>query len=43
MGKIFILNFTLYNEAAAKAGGAAAEDCWNGKDNPESQQVADVH
>ena len=46
MGKIFVLNFTLYNEAAAKAGAAseaAAEDCWNGKDNPESQQVADVH
>ncbi|HEX3529736.1 MAG TPA: hypothetical protein VH988_21975 [Thermoanaerobaculia bacterium] len=42
MGKLFILNFTLYNEAAAKAGNAT-EDCWNGKDNPESQQVADVH
>ncbi len=42
MGKLFILNFTLYNEAAAKAGNAA-EDCWNGKNNPESQQVADVH
>ena len=29
MGKIFILNFTLYNAAAAKAG-ATPGDCWDG-------------
>lgn len=38
MGKIFILNFTLYNEAAAKAG-TATEDCWSGSP-PHSEQVA---
>jgi hypothetical protein len=42
MGKVFVLNFTLINEAAAKAGDTT-EDCWSGKDNPELQQMADSH
>jgi hypothetical protein len=41
MGKIFVLNFTLYNQGAAQAA-TVAEDCWNGR--PElSQQVAGSH
>ncbi len=42
MGRVFVLNFTLYNDAAARAG-ETTEDCWNGKDNPELQQMADSH
>jgi len=41
MGKVFILNFTLYNDAAAKAG-ATPEDCWGGPEQ-HFQQVADTH
>lgn len=39
MAKIFVLNFTLYNEAAAKAG-VVAEDCWDGRSQPLQQQMA---
>jgi len=41
MGRVFVLNFTLYNEAAAKAG-KAAEDCWTGEAQ-HYNQVADAH
>ncbi|HKI02749.1 MAG TPA: hypothetical protein VKK31_12285 [Thermoanaerobaculia bacterium] len=41
MGRAFVLNFTLYNEAEAKTG-KDSEDCWNG--TPERpRQVADSH
>ena len=30
MGRVFALNFTLYNETVAKAGEAPDEDCWSG-------------
>jgi hypothetical protein len=41
MGRVFALNFTLYNEAAAKAG-AVPGDCWDGP-TQNFQQVADTH
>ncbi len=39
MGKVFVLNFTLYNEAASKAA-TVAEDCWDGRSQALQQQVA---
>jgi hypothetical protein len=39
MGKVFVLNFTLYNEAASKAA-SVAEDCWDGRSQALQQQVA---
>jgi hypothetical protein len=41
MGKVFVLNFTLYNDAAAQTA-AAPEDCWNGS-AVNFQQIADSH
>ena len=41
LGKIFFLNFTLYNEDAAK-NVTGPEDCWNGS-TQHGQQVADSH
>jgi hypothetical protein len=41
MGRVFALNFTLYNDAAAKAG-AVPGDCWDGP-TQNFQQVADTH
>ncbi len=38
MGRVFILNFTLYNEAAAQAANVT-EDCWDGRSQV-LQQVA---
>jgi hypothetical protein len=31
MDRVFVLNFTLYNEDIAEAGGAVQEDCWTGE------------
>jgi hypothetical protein len=39
MGRVFILNFTLYKEEAAKAA-TVAEDCWDGRSQALQQQVA---
>jgi hypothetical protein len=39
MGRVFVLNFTLYNDAAAKAAGVT-EDCWDGRSQALQQQVA---
>lgn len=39
MGRVFILNFTLYNEAAAQAANVT-EDCWDGRSQALQQQVA---
>jgi hypothetical protein len=41
MGRVFALNFTLYNDAAAKAG-AVQGDCWDGP-TQNFQQVAGTH
>ncbi len=41
MGRVFALNFTLYNDAAAKAG-ATPGDCWDGP-TQNFQQVAGTH
>jgi hypothetical protein len=39
MGRVFVLNFTLYNEAAAQAA-TVTEDCWDGRSQALQQQVA---
>jgi len=39
MGRVFILNFTLYNENAARAA-TVTEDCWDGRSQALQQQVA---
>lgn len=39
MGRVFILNFTLYNENAAKAA-SVTEDCWDGRSQALQQQIA---
>jgi hypothetical protein len=38
MGRVFILNFTLYNENAAKAA-SVTEDCWDGRSQALQQQI----